>query len=1044
MAKKGPDWLDDEDLFDDDDGSAGDIFGEDEVAKNAPVLSRKGGGGSKKRDDVDDDRRPAARSEEPKSKTARIGMRSQKRPGEQEVMKSPLVIGLFAGGIILTIMSGAYWFIIGRDTTEKVKRAILDDLDNQRYSPAIKSLEDFVISSHGDPEIEKYRFMLSKARIDKEITGSRTNWEKGIEMIDLFKKDNRDIEAYDEQKPMLADFAYNITKGAIETARKQPKNGREFIKISESAEARLVEYTDPDSPPKKKQDEIKKLRDLAIDVIQRYEDLQAVYAEIDAFLKNKQPLEALKARRRLLAIHADAENLKDVRTRLEDTLLLEQSLVVKADVNVKPSTEDRPLPVPAPLALTLHTRTSTTEQRGDTTVFALAHGTIYGIETITGDPIWRRPIGFDSPFFPQSVDTTIPGLLAFDTTYNELILLNRLTGELAWRLPLPEPVDGEPLIHEGQIYLPTLGNHLYKIDLQSGAAARRLKFSQPVHSPPVLTRDKEHLLIAGDEAVVYSLTIRPLECVRVSYTQQNPGTIDVPLMKLGKMLLMIENRNAGKAILRAFRAENPAEGITIAGNATIDSHVINRPVLRGNKLFVAGDKEQLNVFTVSDDIDQPPLAPLANPPGIADYSYDAQVHLLTGSDDRLWTASDRLRAFRLEQDALKEKADPLPIGASGQPIQVIGTTLYVGKHLLASDAIGLIEVDGDEKELPSTWSTIVGCGILAMMPTNTGGILFVNKSGHMFSISENDVKGDEKFRYQAESTLGISDSLKDPLRATVLPNNRIAISRGGEKPRIWIVNQAGKVAEEFPLEAVPVGDPVPMAGGAIAVLPNKLRLVGISGGGFVKEYVGIVRNNDETQWASVTPLDQNHAIVINREGELTKLQYRTSPSKHLQPSESFSLQTSIDLPPVVTASNVFVALPDGTLHMLKVVGFEKEHNFKLSRPAIVPMLIAGNYLLVQTSDQQLQCFDTTKKLEKVWSLDMGDDVVSGKPLIDGDNVIITTMNGAVKVIDQAGKVIGSIQLDAPIEHGPLRLGSLLIAVSVDGSLYQVQSVLGGN
>jgi outer membrane protein assembly factor BamB len=1041
MAKKGPDWLDDEDLFDDDEG---DIFGEDGQDKDAPVLSRKGG--KARGSDRDDDRRggKSRDDDEPKSKTARIGMRSQKRPGDQEVMKSPLVIGLFAGGIVLIIMSGAYWFIIGRDTTEKVKRAIEEHLTNQRFAPAIKGLEEFVVTNGGDPEIVKYRFKLSKARIDKEITGSRTNWEEGIKMIDQFKNDNRDVESYDEQKPMLADYAYNITKGAIASAAKQPKDGREFITISESAEARIVEYSDPDSPPKERLDEIKKIRDVALDVIQRYEDLQAAYKEIDGHLTNKLPLEALKARRRLLAIHADAENLKDVRTRLEDTLLLEQSLVVEADVNVKASNEDRPLPVPAPLALTLHTRTSTNEQRGDRTIFGLAQGTVYGIDTVTGDPVWRRPIGYDSPFFPISVETTIPGLLAFDTTYKELILINRLTGKLQWRLPLAEPVDGQPLVHEGQVYLPTLGNNLYKIDLQSGSASTRLTFSQPVHSPPALTRDKEHLLIAGDEAVLYSLAVRPLECVRVSYTKQNPGTINVPLMTLGKMVMMIENRNTGSAVLRAFRAENPAEGVTLAGEAGIESHVLNRPVLRGNKLFVAGDKEQLNVFTVSDDIDQPPLAPLANPPGIADYSYDAQVHLLPGSDDRLWTSSDRLRAFSLEQDALKEKSDPLQIGATGQPLQNIGTTLYVGKHLLASDAIGVIEVDGDDRKLPSTWSTIVGSGVLGMMPTNTGGVLFLNKSGHMFSVSEKDVTEGERFRYQAESTLGIPDSLKDPLRATPLPNNRMAVTRGGEKPRIWIVNQAGKIAEEFPLEAVPVGDPVPMAGGAIAVLPNKLRLVGIQGGGFVKEYVGSVENNAETQWASVTQLDSNHAIVIDRAGKLTKLQYRTSPSKHLQPSESIALQTSIDLPPVTTAENVFVVVPDGTLHMLKVVGFEKEHTVKLSQPAITPMLIVGKNLLVQTSDQQLQCFDVSNKLAKLWSLDMGNDIITGSPLIEGDKMIITTINGSVKAIDQAGKVIGSLKLDSPIEHGPLKLGSLLIAVSVDGSLYQVQSVLGDN
>lgn len=1036
MAKKGPDWLDDDDLFDDDDGGA--------FSDEAAAPAKRGGRDSAKNGGRDREKKRDRGNDEPPAKTARIGMRSQKRPGEQEVLKSPLVIGLAAGAVVLIIMSAAYWLIIGRDTTTKALMAIDEDLSNQRYAPAIKALEDFVITHSGHEKIEENRFKLSTARIDKEVTGSRTNWEEGIKMIDRFKKDNRDLETYDTQKPTLAGYGLQVTMGSIASAAKQPKDGRTFIEISKKAEARFIEFSDPDNPPKDQQAKIQDAREDAIDVIKRYEDLQAAYKKIDGQLKNNKPLEALKTRRELLALHADAEKLKDVRTRLEDSLQLEQDLVAESEVDIKASKEDRPLSVAAPLTLAYHTRSLTSEQQGKRRVFVVSQGTCYGVDTVTGDPIWRRTIGFDSPFFPMVVDTTIPGLLFFDTTYDELVLINRLTGEFAWRLPMPERVDGEPLVHDGQVYLPTQGNHLYKIDLQSGAAATRLKFSQRVHSPPVLTRDGEHLLIAGDEAVVYSLTVRPLECIRVSYTIHNPGTINVPLMKLGKMLLMIENRNAGNAVLRAFRASDPAEGITLAGVTQINSHVMNRPALRGNKLFVPGGAEQLNVYTVSDDIDLPPLAPLANPPGLTNYSYEGQVHLLPGSDDRLWTASDYTRSFLLEQDALKEKGKSLTkIGASGQPLQKIGTTLYVGKHLLASDAIGLVEMDGEDPKMPESWQTVLGSGVLAMTPTTAGGLLILNKSGKLFTIKEGDVTA-AGFRHAAAGTLDISDDLKEPLRAATLPGNRIAVTRGGDKPRFWILNQAGKPAEDSLLEAAPVGDPVAMAGGALAVLPKKLKLSGIKGGSSVREYVGNVTNDPETQWSSVTPLDENHVIVVNQKGEITKLQYRTSPTKHLQPAESISLQTPIDFPPAIAAGKVFVVTPDGTLHMLNVVGFEKETSVKLPTPAVTPLKTVGNFVLVQTSDRKLTCFDSAKDLAKAWSIDMGSDAISGTPILEGDRIIFTTNNGAVLAIDNSGKTVGQLQLDSPIEHGPVKLGSLLIAISLDGSLYQVQSVLGDN
>ena len=83
------------------------------------------------------------------------------------------------------------------------------------------------------------------------------------------------------------------------------------------------------------------------------------------------------------------------------------------------------------------------------------------------------------------------------------------------------------------------------------------------------------------------------------------------------------------------------------------------------------------------------------------------------------------------------------------------------------------------------------------------------------------------------------------------------------------------------------------------------------------------------------------------------------------------------------------------------------------------------------------------RLAEVWSLDMGEDSVSGTPLIEDGSLILGTMQGRVLVLDpESGDEKKTLQLDQVIEHGPFKLGSHLVVVSIDGSLYRIESSLG--
>lgn len=1060
MAKKGggPDWLDDEDLFDEEDG---DIFAENEAADDAPVLSRGGKGGGPAPSKADNDDKPRDRGESRRGDrgkdaddekddgekkpglTARMTAKHAKRPGEEESLKSPLVLGLGGGGFVLAVMAGTFFFMTSRDIVTKELMAIDAAVNQQQYSQAIKQLDDFILRHGDDKYTEEAVLKRAQIRIDAAVTGSVPDWPKGVEAINLFRDDCRDFPTYPDQFPTLASYSEKVSKGALESAARI--FDRKLLKVSEDAEARLQEFSNPDEPPDDVYAEIKRLREIAIDAIRKYEATQETYKAIEDSLAAKKPIPALEARRRLLDRYPELSSDKKLRDFLEETLETERELVQREDSDVVGMKDDRPMPVPPPLSLTQHSRVSTAETSEGRLVVGLAQGSIYGVDTVTGDPVWRRAVGIDTPFFPIDVESTQRGLLVYDTMHQELVHLGRETGDLIWRLPLNESVSGFPVVHAGIIYLPTLGNHLYKIDLQGGSVSARLTFSQPVYSPPVLTRDEEHLIVTGNEAVSYTIGVRQFECQRVSFTKQKPGTIDapisrvdIPMLAMGELLLVIENDLVdGGAMMRIFDARNCEEDLPEIAAMRLDGHVRDAVALRGNALYVVCEGEQYNVFTVSDDLDKDPLTPIARPP--SESKYTGPVKLMPGPDGRLWSAGSQLRKFHLEQGSLPEDHS-IEIGAIAQPIQKIGPSLYVGRRQLGSNATIMVQYDGESLE--GSWRTVLGSGLLAMMPLSSGNALCLTRSGELYQVGSSALEAGG-FLQSPTGAVDIPADTTEPLVACVLPDNQMAIARGGKEPRFWIINSAGKIGQEFPLEGPPVTSPVPLAGGAVVALPDKLRLLGRSGG-FVEDFMGTVEQQSQVQWSTLLPVDDQHILVLDRQGNLNRLQFRTSPSTHMQRIDTLEIGDFVDVPPVYTNGRVVLTNASGGVQLLNVTGFERTAEAQLDHPAVGTMFAAGDLILIENSRGQLLCLDAAQELNQRWTIPLDGDHITGTPTLVNGRLLVATMNGRVLLLDPAsGDITGSLALEQPLEHGPMAIGEYMVVGSIDGSLFRVEGLLKG-
>ncbi|WP_299468761.1 FHA domain-containing protein, partial [uncultured Gimesia sp.] len=173
--------------------------------------------------------------------------RNAVRPGERQIARSPLVLSLTGGMILLALIALTFWFIIGRDTAKRHYDAAVQEMDAGKYSQAIQLFEQFLENYSKSDYADEARILLSKSFVEKEISGSTPAWNAGLEATNNFIKKHRDDSNFKELYPTLVDYGQKIAFGAVETASRTKE--RELLTVSKNAESILTRYSPQDAPP---------------------------------------------------------------------------------------------------------------------------------------------------------------------------------------------------------------------------------------------------------------------------------------------------------------------------------------------------------------------------------------------------------------------------------------------------------------------------------------------------------------------------------------------------------------------------------------------------------------------------------------------------------------------------------------------------------------------------------------------------------------------------------------------------------------------------
>jgi len=968
------------------------------------------------------------------------------RPGEQDVARSPLVLSLGGGALALLLAALTVWFIIGRETAQKHYDAAQQQLKEGNFQQAASLFESFIQDYPRHRLSEDARYGLGIAKIKTALAGATPNWSRGLDEVQSFVKENRERPNYKSQIKRLQTFAADIAFGAaksVEISAKRPSVKptvlNQLLEVSHTAGNLLGRLYPADEQPTELYNKLADAHWKAEQAITTRKAYLKAVAAIEKSIKARSSHKALAARNALFTAHSGFRNDRQLARLLQETLDVEKSLVVVEDIDQQAKTADRQPMGQTPLSLIRHTYSGVGEESVGRTVFAVAKDCCYGIDTITGKPLWRRVIGMDTPFFPIPVETSVSGVLLFDTNHNELILLQRRTGQLVWRQPLDEPLNGAPLRHEGRAYVATSKGRLYQIALESGLATKRLSFSQPLAAPPVLVRNQKQLVVAGRASILYTLSVRPLSCTAVSFSGHSGGSVAAPLLTMGSFLLLTENDNVNTSRLRVFDTVNGKMTLKQIAAAKVTGRIRNRPVIRGRQLFVTSSPERITAFAVSEDKEQKPLLRIAETRITGKHA--GPLFLKAGADGRLWMAGSAFRSFRLLTDTIAyDEAKRVATGLTTQPLQLVDRYFFAGRRQPYHRAVLFTPIE--REQLTSRWGTLFGSAPIAVA-AGTNQLVCITETGDVYRVDETDMKAGG-FVTESTTQLPVAEATETPITATLLAEGLMAVSAGNPQPTLWLIDLSGRIVREIvlpqPLEAAPIA----IKAGIVLPLPGRLKIVLQNGGSPPEDYPAPLEQEKKPTWRHLIPLDEDEFLAINDSGRLSRIQFRNSDVPHLAEVNSVNLPQPIDVAPVIADGRLFIADAAGRLTMSDLSNLETLSEVKLAAPATNRLWFVDGSLFVESGRKTLQEFRTENgQLNPGWTLPLDGNSLAGTPLTIDGRLVVALKNGTLLSLNRLdGRVLDELVVNQPLAIGPKKVGGLFVLPTIDGSLHVFDAALG--
>lgn len=963
------------------------------------------------------------------------------RPGEQEIIKSPVVLGLslLAGALFLTAL--VYAFLNARNASQLEFDAAKTEREAGNYTQSYLLFKKFTEEHPRHKLNEEAEINRDESAIEQTLSGASPNWEKSLESLKDYIENQRDSENFAARHPRFVQYAIKISQGAAKSAGQQFST--KLLEVSDESKAIIMRYQPKENPLPDIMRKISVAYRTSSDAILKNDTITQTVADIDAAISAKDSLLGLRRRQELLLRYPDVASNKKIQKRLENLLILHQTATVTSEISQAAQKDDLLEKSDFKVtSISTRTRSRSNASSIGRNVFAMSNGTCFGVDAITGETVWRRVLGQETAFFPISVDASSPSLLMFDSNSMELLLIQKKDGKLTWRQKLPSIPSNSPIVHQGRIYLPTVEGSLWRINLESGDISAKMEFPQSLACSPVITRkpnddsQDQYMICAGNEGVLYTISLRPWECVKVSFLGHQPGSIKANLLRMGNTILLCENTGTRNCLLTVIDSRTPTDALSAIAKFKIQGSVFDTPLLRGQQLFVPSRSERITVFTVSDDPAAEPLTQVSQYQ--VEGAKDSRISLTAGPDGKLWMNSSAVRKFQLTADGLIPDDKVIAEGVSAQPLSYLIEDLFIGRHVPPFEALFFSQAN--RSDLSSQWQSVLGIHPIALQgprDEKNSTMTLISENGSLFRVGLSN----DAFQTISRPSFQIQlpKTMEKPLKANQLSDGRIAIWTQESPSNLWILNESGQVQKTLSFDKPIQASPEIFENRIVVPLEGRLQLPTMnSGDPSIEDFLLKFGDKPAPIWKSLHQIDATHLLTVDSQGTIRRLEYRTTPKNYWHEISMVNLGDDVKTFWDADSSTLAAKNDELTLQIADSNTLESKLEIKLDESAIAGPWIFGNKIYVQSINKDLIAWNIDDNQKPVWKRAIS-GTIEQAPLIVDSNLILSTHNGELWAVDSnSGDVKGQKAGIPKASLSPLQIDQTIILPTIDGSLYQIQ------
>jgi outer membrane protein assembly factor BamB len=770
---------------------------------------------------------------------------------------------------------------------------------------------------------------------------------------------------------------------------------------------------------------------------------------------------------RKLAVARGLVNDPGFRDRFEKR---ERAVQEKA-VYVKGKDPIRPVPVPDDglTSLLFAPRFDKAETRpltGPPTVFfCLARGVLYALDEAGGNVLWAARTGLDTDVMPVRVpvsDQHAELVLIASNTGDRFGVTARLArnGQPLWHHPLAAPCKGPPVAIGPHAYV-SLGDPdgtVLEIALSTGEIVGRIVANRPL-GPSLAGRPGTTLLyVPADARAVYVFDVnrtdpdgRRLDPIKVGVvnTGHGPGTLrGVPVFSTPdpndpgpKFLVLGEAAGFETMKLRAFRLPDapdaPPQGDGATREISLPGWASFPPHCDGEKLAVVTDKGQFGLYglALAGNPDQDLFA-FPTTPAFGKGPQPSRGQVVLAEEGAFWVlAAGRLHKLRFgvnptEGVRMVPYGDPIPVGEPLHAPQVNAggdTFVVVTQEGMVCRATAVDARTGDVR-----WRRDLGL-ITKGDPMRIGNdVLFLDHAGGFYKVDTKPLAD----RAGAAWLVDEGWMLYQPARGFVAQtglirapgDTAIAVLAGeGENAgKVLIRKYRGGNIEErtMPLPAPLAGQPV--ASGPFLLLPlanGTLYRYAIDGGTVLEDGPSWrAERLPATAVCYLAPINDDELFATDGAKHLVRWQWSSRDKAFVKNGQLELSERPAATPVVLDGTPLRVVVADSKGHITMWNGEElKPPPFRAWRPgtgkSTLPVGPVADGLRLEKDPAGEVRIAYTVAGRPVWlSPDaeapkwVGPEplkAIEGRPVLDGNRVLLTDRAGVVRVIDTStGRLTG--------------------------------------